>query len=407
MRLSEAEQRLVSPETLAHIMAVIDTNAARVNFTLRDGSQVQGTSLLPMVGLCQHSCLPNAALVALPDKNQFQLRITAVPSSASTLPAGEPIRIAYQRLHYTPTIRRRADLFHRYGFWCRCDLCVGPDRTRPFLFKGQCREVCLVCPGLGEGQTDEMEWKCERCGSECSPDFLEEIQAAEAELQRDRSETPPKDSSEGLLARVVAAFVQKFSLSAEDPSLAFLGNSGCVPGHPLVHERHHLLFSLLESAAPILRRRAEGVCVCVCFLLRMTVSLCHSSSQGCVFFSSDSCRRSHRRDERRITPTPSRGQIFGARVFECRSLSLSEPGPSASGFPLPQARSPLGGPGFRLRAAAHQDRISRKSTGIRNSVDTPRPLSGAFQRAEAAESVRSQLKKKASILFIRKRSGNK
>ena len=116
--------------------------------------------------------------------------------------AGETLSIAYQPTTWQPHATRRAVLFDRYLFVCRCVWCgdEAPDVARAFRCQRCERGAGAVCP-RGDG-THLDSWECVQCGWRPDQTVILDMLAREAQLARVKA-----DKAQGLAKLVGDEFV--------------------------------------------------------------------------------------------------------------------------------------------------------------------------------------------------------
>ncbi|KAJ1658378.1 hypothetical protein IWQ61_002365 [Dispira simplex] len=177
------EISLPSGRDLLHMYVKLATHT----FGWADSSLVAfGLTFLPNIGLLNHHCDPNCAVI-------FEHRRAKLRTLRNISP-GEELTINYVD-STLPTTWRQETLQDTYFFKCRCALCVSPDlvtETRKIMFKCQ-RPSCpgslpipLAASELVEPENVDNP-NCPHCGSPVLPNTTEAWRVANQALSQYRS----------------------------------------------------------------------------------------------------------------------------------------------------------------------------------------------------------------------------
>ena len=209
----------ISTETVGRLLAILNNNQVELE-------DFGGSGLFVGTAIMEHSCDFNCSYTTKDNK----LYMTATKD----IPVGARLSIDYGNLFFSPTEERQSYLLKSYGFVCDCDMCRGADRKKAYscpscYSKGQAGVICLNSPLHAAAQKGSdgtsLAAPCMLCDHTAPSEHVARCLQREQELL----DAPPETFEEVLAA----------------------GQEG------LLHESHHLLFSVSDILARDLSDEAQ------------------------------------------------------------------------------------------------------------------------------------------------------
>jgi hypothetical protein len=116
-----------------------------------------GSGLFPWTAIVEHSCDPNCSFTT----HNNNLYFTTIKNVRS----GDRLTIDYGNNYYHNTKDRIETLNSTYGFICRCTLCTGLDKKRPYIC--QICQTGIILPNVNNNNA------VSDCGHPVSPEYFQ------------------------------------------------------------------------------------------------------------------------------------------------------------------------------------------------------------------------------------------